>query len=151
MKLSAHFILSELTRSQTAARLGLANQPSASQIAALKNLCEHVLEPVRGHFQTPIHPSSGYRSPALNAAIGGSANSQHCGGEAVDFAIAGVDHRNVVAWIEKNIPFDQLILEFPQAEDVNAGWVHVSLVTGHNRRQSLTKTRNGVFVGFSAF
>jgi len=151
MKLSAHFTLNELTRSQTAARLGLVNQPSASQIAALKNLCEHVLEPVRGHFQTPIHPSSGYRRPALNAAIGGSVNSQHCQGEAVNFAIAGLDNRNVVAWIEKNILFDQLILEFPQAEDGNAGWVHVSLVTGYNRRQSLTKTRNGVFVGFSAF
>ena len=151
MMLSPHFRLRELTKSQTTARLGIANQPSSADIESLRHLCLAVLEPVRAQFQIPILPSSGFRCSALNAAIGGAPNSQHCQGAAVDFEVAGVRPLDLAHWIEKNLAFDKLILEYPQPEDVNAGWVHVSCLERGNRRQSLTKTRDGVFSGFPAF
>lgn len=151
MLLSPHFSLRELTQSQTAARLGIINQPGPKELEALKLVCTQILEPVRAQFHVPIFPSSGYRCPALNAAIGGSAKSQHCQGAAVDFEVAGLSPRSLVLWIQSNLTYDQLILEFPLPKDVNAGWVHVSRVKGGNRRQSLTKTRSGISSGFPAF
>ena len=151
MKLSPHFSLRELTKSQTAARLGIANQPSSRDLQALRHLCTTILEPVRVQFRVPILPSSGYRCLPLNAAIGGAPSSQHCQGAAVDFEIAGVSHLDLAHWIEANLVFDQLISEYPQPEDVNAGWLHVSCLERGNRRQSLTKTQNGIFSGFPAF
>ncbi len=151
MLLSPHFSLQELTKSQTATRLGIVNQPCPRELEALKLVCTQILEPVRAEFRVPISPSSGYRCPALNAAIGGSANSQHCQGAAVDFEITGLSQLSLVRWIQSNLTYDQLILEFPLPNDVNAGWVHVSRVMCDNRRQSLTKTRSGIFSGFPVF
>lgn len=71
MQLSKNFYLSELTKSQTAARLGISNQPNTVQIANLKELCQRILQPVRDHFSCPVVVSSGYRSPKLNSQIGG--------------------------------------------------------------------------------
>jgi uncharacterized protein YcbK (DUF882 family) len=103
MKLSPHFSLRELTKSQTAARLGIANQPSSRDVQALRHLCTTILEPVRVQFRVPILPSSGYRGLPLNAAIGGAPSSQHCQGAAVDFEIAGVNHLDLAHWIEANL------------------------------------------------
>ena len=110
-QLTTHFSLREMTRSQTAARKGIDNQPPADVVANLRDLCVQVLEPVRLHYGVPIIPSSGYRSPALNAAIGGAKNSQHCKGRAVDFEVSGVSNYDLAVWIRDNLVFDQLILE----------------------------------------
>ena len=72
MQLSEHLTLAEVTKSQTATRLGIDNDPDAHQLAALKAIAEHIFEPVRNHFGVPIGISSGLRSKALNKAIGGS-------------------------------------------------------------------------------
>lgn len=129
MNLSEHFTLAEMTFSQTAVRKGIKNEPPMQAVVALKNLCENVLEIVRVHFDRPIHISSGYRSPALNAAIGGASSSQHCLGEAADITVPGVDNLRLAKWIRDNTPFDQVIME--------GSWVHVSCGP-RNRRQALT-------------
>lgn len=133
--LSEHFTLAELTRSQTAARKGIDNTPSPAVRAALTALCVNVLEPVRAHFG-PVRVSSGYRSVKLNRAIGGSATSQHCAGEAADFTVPGESDVTVAQWIQRNLRFDQLILEYPPN-----GWVHVSWRPCALRSEELTAKR----------
>ena len=151
MNLSPHFTLTEMCKSQLAIRRGVANQPDAAAITAMSHLCQAILEPVRAQFSVPIMPSSGYRSPRLNRALGGSGNSQHCKGEAVDFEIAGVTQMRLAGWIEANLAYDQLIVEYPQADCVSAGWLHVSYAQGRNHKQTLTKTQNGYSRGFPPF
>lgn len=142
MKLSKHFTLQEFTKSQTATRLGLKNQPSPEHIVRLEALCENVLEPVRVFFNIPFSPSSGYRSPELCKAIGSKPTSQHARGEAVDFEVPGLSNRDVAQWIVDNLDFDQLILEFYEEGDPNSGWIHVSYVDGNkNRKEVLTLTK----------
>lgn len=131
MQLSPHFTLAEMTFSQTAARRGIPNDPPPSVVAALKTLCSEVLEPVRVHFDRPVRVSSGYRSPELNLAIGGSRSSQHCLGEAADITVPGVHVLDLAQWIQRNLRFDQLIYEFGR-------WVHVSYRVGRLRRSELT-------------
>jgi hypothetical protein len=149
MKLSKHFTLQEFTKSQTATRLGLKNQPSPEHIVRLEALCENVLEPVRVFFNIPFSPSSGYRSPELCKAIGSKPTSQHARGEAVDFEVPGLSNRDVAQWIVDNLDFDQLILEFYEEGDPNSGWIHVSYVDGDkNRKEVLTLTKeNGYQFG----
>jgi uncharacterized protein YcbK (DUF882 family) len=142
MNLSENFSLREFTLSQTAVRKGIRNNPTPAHLESLKALCENVLEPIRAHFSKPVKVSSGYRSRALNAAVGGSNSSQHSLGQAADIEIAGVDNRRLAKWIEANLPFDQVILEGAKRGDPNAGWVHVSYGPRH-RRQSLTATFPG--------
>ena len=89
MQLSEHLSLAEVTRSETAKRKGVSNMPTDVHIANFKLLAENVFEPIRNHFAKPIHISSGYRSAALNKAIGGAAGSQHCSGEAIDIDMDG--------------------------------------------------------------
>jgi hypothetical protein len=134
--LSQHFSLREMTRSQVASRLGIDNTPDESAIKNMMALCENVLEPIREHFDTPFSPSSGYRCPELNQAIGGSITSQHCLGQAADIEIPGWDNRSVALWIKSHLPYDQLILECYKPEDPHSGWVHVSY-TDVNRKEFL--------------
>ena len=140
MQLTKHFHLSEFTVSQTAARRGLNNYPGVPEQIALRKLCEKVLEPVREHFKRPVRISSGYRSPAVNRAVGGSSSSQHCKGEAADFEIPGVSNVEVARWMERNLNYDQLILEFYTPGEPNSGWVHVSYREPY-RNQELTARR----------
>lgn len=125
MKLSEHFTLKELTRSDTAIRLGIDNTPELAHVAALSVLCNRILEPVRIHTARPIVPSSGYRSPALSDAVGSSSSSQHCRGQAVDFEVFGIDNLVLARWIYNNLEFDQLILEGYNGEP-SSGWIHCS-------------------------
>ena len=91
MNLSRNFTLQELTKSDTAIRKGINNNPSAGQIEKLKLLCENILQPVRDHFGR-VKVTSGFRSPELCLAIGSSVNSQHARAEAADFECVGVDN-----------------------------------------------------------
>lgn len=141
MKLSANFTLEELTKSQTALRKGIPNNPNATQIDALKELCINVLQPIRSYFDKPVIISSGYRSCELCIAIGSSIDSQHSKGEAADIEIVGVDNKELFDYIKNNIDFDQMILEF--YEGGNSGWVHVSYVSPkENRKQTLKAYRD---------
>lgn len=137
-RLSEHFTLAELTRSTTAIRKGIPNVPGADAVRALTLLCEKVLEPVRAHYGKPVIVTSGYRAPRVNVAVGGSATSQHCSGEAADFTVKGVSNIEVCRWIAANLDFDQLIYEFGET-----GWVHCSYSAHRMRGQELTAKRKG--------
>lgn len=127
MKLGKYFTLEEMTRSQTAARRGLPNQPTAKQLESLKALVRNVLDPLREALGRPVNINSGFRSEAVNKAVGGSSSSQHRYGEAADIVVPGLTVEQVVARIRSlNLPFDQLIDEF-------GSWVHVSHGPRHRR------------------
>lgn len=136
MQLSKNFHLSELIKSQTASRYGIPNYPNSTQTENLRIVCEKVLQPTRDYFDRPLIVSSGYRSPLLNARIGGSKNSQHCFGQAADFEIPGLPNKQVAQWIKDNLSYDQLILEFYDGKNPNSGWIHCSFVD-RNRKQSM--------------
>lgn len=145
MKLSKHFSLKEMTKSGTAARLGLDNTPNEEQIENLKALCENILEPLRDYYESrPIMVSSGFRSEKLSEAIGSSSRSAHCQGMAVDFEIPGFDNKQVAAHIKNNFDFDQLISEYYEEGVADSGWIHVAYKRdGSNRKQSLIKDKEG--------
>ena len=139
MQLSKHFKLEEMTKSMTATRKGIDNSPGSGEIKSLGDLCYEILEPCWAHFDSPITVTSGYRSEALCEAIGSKKTSQHAKGQAVDFEIAGVPNIKIAYWLQNNVDFDQLILEFYKKDDPAAGWVHVSYnEQGANRKQVLT-------------
>ena len=138
MKLTENFSLNELTKSQTAERKGIDNTPSTEHQENLKSLCEMILQPIRDHFGQVVSISSGYRSPELCVAIGSSTNSQHAKGQASDFEIFGVSNKELADYIDQNLDYDQLILEYWKGEDEpNSGWVHCSFNTQGNRKQYL--------------
>jgi hypothetical protein len=136
MKLSKHFTLAELTVTTT----GLPNQPVATEIVErLRQVCIQILEPVRDHFGKAVIVHSGYRSPAVNKAVKGSATSQHCKGEAADFHVAGVSVFDLADWLSgSDIGYDQLILENFVPGSTSSGWVHCSY-SKRNRNMDLTK------------
>ena len=138
MKLTENFSLNELTKSQTAERKGIDNTPSAEHQENLKSLCEMILQPIRDHFGKVVSVSSGYRSVELCVAIGSSTGSQHAKGQASDFEIFGKSNKELADYIDQNLDYDQLILEYWKGEDEpNSGWVHCSFNTQGNRKQYL--------------
>lgn len=147
MKLTEHFSLTEMTKSQTGERKGIDNVPTADETENLKELCENVLEKIRAHFGKPITINSGFRGQKLNKAIGGAKNSSHLHGEAADIEIAGVDNLILTHWIADNLQFDQLISEFYSSGDPQSGWVHVSWSRKKNRNQKLTINKSGTKSG----
>jgi hypothetical protein len=146
MQLSEHLSVAEYIKSDTAKRKGISNSMTAAHTENAKVLAAKVFEPIRLHFGKPIFVSSGYRSEALNSAIGGSFSSLHCSAEAIDLDQddrgTGVTNRMVFDYIKANIQFDQLIWEF--GDDQNPDWVHVSYkVSGTQRKQILRAYREG--------
>ena len=139
MNLSKNFSYEEMTKSQTGSRLGLDNEPDDECLEALKLLCEKLLEPIRESLG-PVHVNSGYRSGELNRAIGGTATSQHCRGQAADIEVPGFSNVELAKWIETKCDYDQLILECHKPGVPNSGWVHVSYRASGNRKQELTAT-----------
>ena len=137
MKLSGHFSLAELTKSQTATRKGIDNKPTLEHIENLTELCVQILEPTRRNFGKPMVITSGYRSEELCEAIGSKPTSQHAKGEAADFEMFGIDNKELAKYIKNNLVFDQLILEFYNPDDPSSGWVHCSYSKEENRKQSL--------------
>tara|TARA_R110000765_G_C18731642_1_gene585555 strand:- start:260 stop:709 length:450 start_codon:yes stop_codon:yes gene_type:complete len=136
MMLSAHFSLSELTKSETATRKGIENTPDDTETENLIMLCSEILEPVREHYGVPFVPNSGYRGIDLNREIGSSDNSQHVTGNAVDFEVPGIDNKDVALWVMGNCEFDQLILEFYKEGEPTSGWVHCSYDVDKTHRKS---------------
>ncbi len=135
MRLSKDFWLYEFTRSQTASRHGIDNTPPLAAIVEIRALVDNVLQPLRDFISRPININSGYRSEALNAAVRGSANSQHMKGQAADIECFGYSNVALFQSIRQNLYFDQLLLEFHRPEDgPNSGWVHVSFKSDGNNR-----------------
>ena len=136
MMLSKHFSLAELTKSSTATRRGIDNDPDSTARENLIVLCSEVLEPVREHYGVPFVPNSGFRCLELNRAIGSSDRSQHVTGNAVVFEVPGVDNKEVALWVKENCDFDQLILEFYKDGEPTSGWVHCSYDVDKDHRKS---------------
>jgi len=134
MRLSKNFVLSEITHSNTAKRLGIDNAPNKKHLQNIQNIVREVLQPMRDDLG-PIRISSGYRSPSLNRACGGSNKSQHCKGEAVDIQFwenGEMNNKKLFDWIIDNgIEFDQMINEFDYS------WIHISLKEKKNRKDVL--------------
>lgn len=123
-QLSQHFSYNEMTFSQTAARRGIPNKPAPRELDQLIMTCDRMEQVRQLCGNRPIFVSSGYRSPALNAAIGGSRTSHHMSGHAVDFSVAGLTVPEVFGILkrahdDKVIRYDQLINEFGR-------WIHIS-------------------------
>ena len=145
IRLSKNFALSEMVKSATAERLNVDNSPSDIHLVNLTHLAIHILQPVRDQFGV-ITINSGYRSPALNAKVGGSKTSQHCNGQAADFESFSTPNPDLAKWIANNLEFDQLILEFYDGVNPNSGWIHCSYNLMGNRKKIMTalKTKSGV-------
>lgn len=112
------------------------NTPEGEHLEAAKVLFEKVVQPIREHFG-PTVLNSGYRGPKLNEAVGGSAKSQHCKGQAVDLEVPGVANADIAQWIVDNLDFDQVILEFYTPGIPDSGWVHVSYNPDGEQRKSI--------------
>lgn len=136
MKLSKNFSLEELTKSDTAIRRGISNVPSDDIINNIQELVDNVLQPVRERLG-PVVVTSGYRSPELNTAIGGSKTSDHCLGMAADIEVLGIDNKVTAEYIRDNVVFTQLILEFYKDGVPDSGWVHVSFDPKDLKKQVL--------------
>lgn len=143
MRLSAHFVLGEFTRSSTATKRGIDNTPSQAHLANLRELAA-TLELVRSVLGHPIHISSGYRSPALNRAVGGSVTSDHANGLAADFTCPGFGSVQPVceAILAAGIQFDQLIYEQGATE-----WVHLGIGTRMRRQVLSWSPKSGYATG----
>ena len=145
MKLSKNLSLAEVTKSTTAKRLGIDNTPDDEWVIEnIKAIADVIFQPLRDSFRCPIFVSSGYRSPDLNAAIGGSKRSQHMEGRALDLdadVYGGCTNSEIFNWIRENVEFDQMVWEF--GDEDNPDWVHVSYVRdGVNRKRCLKALRD---------
>jgi uncharacterized protein YcbK (DUF882 family) len=145
MHLSPHFTLSELTTTST----GLANTPTQAELCRLRALCSAVLEPWRERVGA-LRVNSGFRSEAVNQAVGGSKSSQHRKGEAAD--VTPLHSKRIDAWrvllemAENGLPVDQAIIY------ETTGHIHVSHATERNaRREFLVKTAAGPYVAWGPY
>ena len=138
MSLTQNFTLHEMTKSETALRLGIENQPDEQQLAALQTLCEKVLQPIRDYFGMGVKVNSALRTLPVNRAIGSSDNSHHVRGMAADIEIPSIPNAELAEWIVENLDFTQVILEFYTPGTPDSGWVHVSYVPEDLRKQVLT-------------
>ena len=140
MNISKHITFAEATKSNTAIRLGIDNNPSPEIIETMKATAENVFEPIREQCG-PIRISSFYRSPELNRAIGGAKISQHCKGEAMDIQGINVTNAELFRVACELDQFDQIIWEFGTKDEPD--WVHVSFKKDGNRKQILRATKIG--------
>lgn len=136
-----YFTLQELIRSEVAAKKKIDNTPTFEVVEHLRELTEKVLEPLRAAYGMSINVSSGYRCPALNKAVGGSATSVHQIGYAVDLQVSGSfeEFRDfVVEWFRKTgTRFDQILLERNKA--TGAKWIHIGLYNNAGQQRGQIK------------
>lgn len=157
-KLSKHFSMYEVAKSDTATRLIIDNTPITPVLEAAQLLATEVLEPIRVHYGISFSPTSWYRSEELEKTINQKVFESWCvrkgkpidnhswneyfslkshpRGEAADIEIPGISNDDLFEWVKNNIPvFDQLIREFPKPNEPMSGWVHVSIRKDDNRKQ----------------
>jgi hypothetical protein len=130
-----------MVKSETALRHDMDNTPGEAEIAALRLLCEKILQPVREHYGRAVMVNSGFRHPEVNSKVGGSKTSDHCKGQAADIEIPGIPNADLAIWIMDNLKYTQLILEFYTPGVPDSGWVHVSYDPANLKKQNLTATK----------
>ena len=138
MNLTQNFTLSEMTKSETALRFGMANDPTETEIENMRLLCENVLQKVRDYYGMGVKVNSGYRHPLVNSKVNGSTASDHCKGMAADIEIPGIPNADLAEWIQDNLNYTQLILEYYTPGISDSGWVHVSYNPHDLKKQVLT-------------
>ena len=138
-KLGKYFSLEELTVTHE----NLDNTPGPIHIQKLKELVKNILDPLREMINEPIAVNSGYRTVAVNKAVGGAQKpiSQHTKGEAAD--IECFDNAKLFQTIRDHFQFDQLIWE--KGNDRQPDWIHISFKSKRNRNQVL-KYKNGEYL-----
>ena len=137
MSLGKYFTIEEMTRSDAAERLKIANTYTQVEYNNLKALVGNILDPLRIKVGKSITINSGFRNEQVNRAVGGAATSQHRFGQAADLVIEGMTTREIVNLIvDMKLPYDQLIEEF-------GSWVHVSFSTRNRREVLQAKKVNG--------
>jgi zinc D-Ala-D-Ala carboxypeptidase len=140
-QLTQNFSLHELTKSETALRYDMPNDPGSVEIANLVDLAAKVLQPIRDHYAKGVKINSGFRHPDVNAKVGGSRTSDHCRGMAADIEIPSVPNAELAQFIADNLEFTQLILEFYTPGIPDSGWVHVSYDPNNLKKQVMTATK----------
>jgi len=137
--ISDHVSYKEATRSTTAKRLGISNEPTIEHTYNMQVLAENVFEPLRSHVGKPICINSMYRSEDLNKAVGGSMTSQHCKGQAMDIddKYGHATNAEMFDFIRDNLNFDQMIWEFGDGE--NPDWIHVSYISEDKNRNKMLR------------
>jgi hypothetical protein len=140
-QMTKNFSLAELTKSETALRLGIENQPDDEQLNNLLLLCANVLQPVRDHYGKGVKVNSALRTIPVNRAVGSSDSSHHVKGQASDIEIPGVPNAELAEYIRDNLPFTQVILEFYTRGVPDSGWVHVSYDPQNLKKQALTAVK----------
>ena len=138
-RISRHISLKEAIKSNTATRLNIDNTPRELDLIKMTEIAEKIFEPLREWVGGPIKVNSFYRSPELNSAIGGSKNSQHCIGCALDIddTFGHKTNAQMFDYIKNNLDYDQMIWEF--GDDDNCDWVHVSYISEDVNRRRLLK------------
>ncbi|MCD8386304.1 MAG: D-Ala-D-Ala carboxypeptidase family metallohydrolase [Bacteroidales bacterium] len=144
-----YFTIAELTKSDTANRLGIGNTPSVTETANLMALVNYVLDPLREAFGSPISVSSGFRSSKLNSAVGGSKTSDHSKGCAADIYatkfrdVADMRKKNLTLfqWIIENCKYNQVIWEKGSADGPQ--WVHVAYHSDGTNKMQILRTIDG--------
>jgi zinc D-Ala-D-Ala carboxypeptidase len=128
-----YFTIAEFVRSETADRRAIDNRLPKELLPNVQELVNNVLDPLREAYGKPITVTSGFRCPALNKAVGGSATSQHMSGQAADITAGSREENRRLFYLvqELGLPFDQLI------DEKNYSWIHVSYRVGINRNQVL--------------
>tara|TARA_S200002703_G_scaffold61569_1_gene53436 strand:+ start:2501 stop:2956 length:456 start_codon:yes stop_codon:yes gene_type:complete len=137
--ISKNLSLKEATRSNTARRLNIENTPDGYELGNMELIAKEIFQPLREWVGGPIRVNSFYRCEELNRAIGGSSNSQHCEGRAIDLDdIHGhATNAEMFNYIKDNLSFDQLIWEF--GDEDNPDWIHVSYVSEDQNRNRCLK------------
>jgi zinc D-Ala-D-Ala carboxypeptidase len=148
-QISKHVSYREATKSNTAIKHNINNDPDNETLSNMQYVAENIFEPVRGRFCVPIAVTSFYRSAKLNKEVGGSSTSQHVKGEAMDLdadVFGIITNRDIFNYIKDNLEFDQLIWEY--GDDKEPDWVHVSLKQcGYNRKEILVAYRERQWTG----
>lgn len=128
-----YFTIAELCKSETADRLGIDNRCKKEHVVNMTALVDNVLDPLREAYGKPIRVNSGFRCPALNKAVKGSATSDHMTGRAADITGGSPKENKRLFYLiqELGLPFDQVI------DEKHFSWVHVSYREGANRKQVL--------------
>ena len=134
-----YFSIKELTKSETATKKGIDNTPNAAQVKNLEALIDNLLDPIREQWGAAIYVTSGFRSVALNKAVGGVANSHHLGGYAADLTVKSqAGNKALFDMIRRSkLKWTQLISEKTTAQ--GCGWVHISYVPNNLKNQVLWK------------
>jgi len=139
MKLSYNFTLDELTKSATAKRLNINNEPSEEILSNLMALANKILQPIRDAYGQPIVVGSGYRCPKLNKAVGGVPTSQHMKGEAADIHTVSdtVQHNKELFKLIEKMVKDGKIIVGQLIDEYNYNWIHISLPNSKHKNQIL--------------